>query len=334
MRIPFDDMKRELTRVLIRYGVDESRAERSAELFAAASRDGIASHGLNRFPAFIRAIESGDVDVHAEAAFEEKIGVMERWNGKRGIGNLNAAAAMERAVALAKEHGIGVVGLKNTNHWMRPGNYGLMATEAGCIGILWTNTLPNMPPWGGQDARLGNNPIVFAVPNGENPVLLDIAMSMFAYGKLETYARQGQELPLDGGFDRDQKLTRDAAEIIRTQQILPFGFWKGSGLALMLDLVAAAISGGLTTREIGMFPRETGVSQVFIAIDLDGLPNREAFLSQVKATLADLQTSAPREAGKPPAYPGQRMMALRRENMARGVPAEESLWAEIKAMRA
>ena len=332
MRIPYDEMKRELARVLKKHGIEAGRAERSAALFADASRDGIYSHGLNRFPVFVRAIAAGDVNVHAEASFEETIGVMERWNGNRGIGNLNACAAMERAVALAKEHGIGVVGLKNNNHWMRPGNYGLMAAEAGCIGILWTNTLPLMPPWGGRDARLGNNPIVFAVPNGDEPVLLDIAMSMFAYGKLETYARQGKELPLDGGYDSKQNLTRDASQILHTKQALPMGYWKGSGLALMLDLVAAAVSGGHTTREVGEYPRETAVSQVFIAIDVEGLPNREAYLEQVKATLADLQTSTPREAGKPPTYPGQHMMAVRRENMANGIPVEESIWNKIKAM--
>ena len=171
MRVTYDEMRRELTRVLRKYGLEERRAEVSAKLFADASRDGIYSHGLNRFPNLIRSIRSGDVDVHAEAAFEAKLGMIERWNGNRGVGNLNAFAAMERAIALAKENVIGVVGLSNTNHWMRPGNYGLMAAEAGCIGILWTNTLPNMPPWGAQDPRLGNNPVVCAVPNGEEPML-------------------------------------------------------------------------------------------------------------------------------------------------------------------
>ena len=332
MRVPYDVMKKELSRVLRKHGVEADKAERSAAMFADASRDGIYSHGLNRFPAFIHAIEKGDVDVHAEAAFVEKVGSIERWDGNRGIGNLNAAEAMKRAIVLAREYGIGVVGLKNNNHWMRPGNYGLMAAEAGCIGMLWTNTPPNMPPWGGQDARLGNNPIVIAVPNGDDPVLLDIAMSMFAYGKLETYARQGRELPLDGGFDKNQNLTRDAATILETNQALPFGFWKGSGLALMLDLVAAAISGGLTTREVGEFDSETGVSQVFLVIDVQSLPNRDAYLEQVKATLADLQTSTPREEGKPPTYPGQHMMRVRRENMAQGIPVEEEIWNKVKAM--
>jgi len=325
-------MKREFTRVLLKYGVEPGRAERSAALFADTDRDGVYSHGLNRFPSLIRTIEKGEVDVSALAAFDAKVGIMERWDGHRGIGNLNAADAMNRAIALAREQGIGVVGLKNTNHWMRPGNFGLMAAQEGCIGILWTNTAPNMPPWGGQDVRLGNNPIVIAVPNGDDPVLLDIAMSMFAYGKLETYAREGRELPLDGGFDHNQQPTRDAAEIMKTHQIMPFGYWKGSGLALMLDLVAAAISGGLTTREVGMTPGETGISQVFIAIDINSLPNRDAYMEQVKATLADMQTSTPRQEGKPPTYPGQHMMSVRRQNMAEGIPVVESIWNKVKAM--
>ena len=332
MRVSYDEMKREFTRVLLKCGVEPGRAERSAALFADTDRDGVYSHGLNRFPSLIRTIEKGEVDVSALATFDAKVGVMERWDGHRGIGNLNAADAMNRAITLAREQGIGVVGLKNTNHWMRPGNFGLMAAEANCIGILWTNTAPNMPPWGGQDVRLGNNPIVIAVPNGDEPVLLDIAMSMFAYGKLETYAREGRELPMDGGFDHNQQPTRDAAEIMRTHQIMPFGFWKGSGLALMLDLVAAAISGGLTTREVGMTPGETGISQVFIAIDVNSLPNRDAYMEQVKATLADLQTSTPRQEGKPPTYPGQHMMSVRRQNMAEGIPVVESIWNKVKAM--
>ena len=137
---------------------------------------------------------------------------------------------------------------------------------------------------------------------------------------------------MDGGFDRQQQLTRDPAEILETQQALPFGFWKGSGLALALDLVAVAISGGRTTREVGLLPRETQVSQVFIAMDINRLPNSEVYAAQVKETLQDLQSSTPREPGKPATYPGQHMMRVRRENMERGIPVDEEIWADVKAM--
>ena len=248
MRVPYEEMKQEFLRVLNKYGITGDRAETSATLFVNASRDGIYTHGLNRFPKFIKSIQDGSVDVNAEAEVDMRLGMLERWDGKRGCGNLNAYRCMQRAIELAHEQTIGVVALRNTNHWMRPGNYGLMAIEENCIGILWTNTVPNMPPWGGRDARLGNNPVGFTVPTGdEAPVLLDVAVSMFSYGKLESYARQGKPLPVDGGFNEQQEITKDAGEILKTHQVLPIGYWKGSGISLMLDLIASALSGGRTS---------------------------------------------------------------------------------------
>ena len=332
MRVSYDEMHRVLTRILTARGLEPERASLSAKLFTDASRDGIYSHGLNRFSTFVRAIALGDVDVNAKATLAAGMGAIEQWDGNRGPGNLNAYQCTQRAIVLARTHGVGMVGLRNTNHWMRPGNYGLMAAEAGCIGMLWTNTVPNMPPWGGRDAKLGNNPLVIAIPNGEEPVLLDIAMSMFAYGKLDSYARQGRELPVDGGFNKEQQLTRNAAEIVETQQALPFGFWKGSGLSLALDLMAAAISGGRTAHEVGELPRETEVSQVFIAIDLTKMPNSEAYARQVRETLADLQASTPMDENQPPTYPGQNMMRTRRDNLQNGIPVEAVIWNEVKAM--
>ncbi|MGN0972221.1 MAG: Ldh family oxidoreductase, partial [Aristaeellaceae bacterium] len=127
MRVPYETMKGEFLRVLNKYGITGERAELSATLFVNASRDGIYTHGLNRFPKFIKSIENGSVDVNAEAELVESLGVLERWDGHRGCGNLNAHRCMQRAIDLAHRQTIGVVALRNTNHWMRPGNYGLMA---------------------------------------------------------------------------------------------------------------------------------------------------------------------------------------------------------------
>lgn len=325
-------MKAEFVRVLHKYGITGEKAELSATLYVNASRDGIYTHGLNRFPKFIKSIENGSVDVNAEAEMVESLGMLERWDGHRGPGNLNAHKCMSRAIELAHQNTIGVVALRNTNHWMRPGNYGLMAIDEGCIGILWTNTVPNMPPWGGRDARLGNNPVVFAVPNGDAPVLLDVAMSMFSYGKLESYARQNRELPVVGGLNKDQQMTTNAAEILETHQCLPIGYWKGSGLSLMLDIVASALSGGRTSKEVGELPTETELSQVFIAIDVRNMPDGEAFAARLRDTLEDMQTSTPVDAERPVYYPGQNMMRLRRENMEKGIPVEDSVWEGVKKL--
>src|SRR5690348_13531851 len=156
-RVSYQELQTTLATVLHALGFSEERARLSSRLFADASRDGVASHGLNRFPRFVRGIRNGLVDPQGTPRLVSRFGALERWDGQRGPGNLNAYQSMQRAIELGREHGIGCVALGNTNHWMRGGNYGWQAADAGLIGICWTNTMPNLPPWGATDPRLGNN---------------------------------------------------------------------------------------------------------------------------------------------------------------------------------
>ena len=332
MRIPYDEMVAEFVRVLEKYGIEGDEAVLSAKLFADASADGVHTHGLQRFPKFIASIKSGAVDVSKRAVPVERIGLIERWDGQRGPGNLNAWKCMERAIELAKENGVGIVALRNTNHWMRPGNYGIQAVKNDCIGILWTNTVPNMPAWGGKEAKLGNNPAVFAVPYKDTPVLVDVAMSMFSYGKLEKYKREGVECPVDGGIDKNGNITRDPAAILETHQVLPIGYWKGSGLSLVLDLIASCLAGGTFTRGIGELPYETELSQLFIAFSLSNFPDRARLEDEIGKTLADLDASTPLKEGNSVHYPGEGMKKTREESMRIGVFADDTLWAKVKEL--
>lgn len=332
MRIPYDEMVAEFVRVLEKYGIEGDEAVLSAKLFADASADGVHTHGLQRFPKFIASIKSGAVDVSKRAVPVERIGLIERWDGQRGPGNLNAWKCMERAIELAKENGVGIVALRNTNHWMRPGNYGIQAVNNDCIGILWTNTVPNMPAWGGKEAKLGNNPAVFAVPYKDTPVLVDVAMSMFSYGKLEKYKREGVECPVDGGIDKNGNITRDPAAILETHQVLPIGYWKGSGLSLVLDLIASCLAGGTFTRGIGELPYETELSQLFIAFSLSNFPDRARLEDEIGKTLADLDASTPVKEGNSVHYPGEGMKKTREESMRIGVFADDTLWTKVKEL--
>ncbi|MDY5932081.1 MAG: Ldh family oxidoreductase, partial [Candidatus Ornithospirochaeta sp.] len=119
MRIPYDEMVSVFVEKLEKYGIKGDDAQLSARLFADASRDGIHTHGLQRFPKFIDSIKKGAVDVDKRAVYRESLGIIERWDGQRGPGNLNAWICNKRAIELAKEYGVGVVALSNTNHWMR-----------------------------------------------------------------------------------------------------------------------------------------------------------------------------------------------------------------------
>ncbi|MGN9172117.1 3-dehydro-L-gulonate 2-dehydrogenase [Lachnospiraceae bacterium HCP1S3_A8] len=332
MRVSYDTMYQEFVRVLLKRGFTKEKAELSAKLYADASRDGVYTHGLNRFPKFMTSIDKGCVNIQAEPVLKESFGFFERYDGQQGPGNLNAYACMKRTIELAKKHTMGCVALSNTNHWMRPGNYGLMAVEENCIGILWTNTVPNMPPWGGREARLGNNPVVLAIPHGDTPVLVDVAMSMFSYGKLESYARSGKELPVDGGYNKEQEITKNAAEILETHQCIPIGYWKGSGLSLALDLIAATLAGGRTSRMVGELPVETELSQVFMAISLDAFADKETLMKHIDETLRDMKTSLPVSEDHLVYYPGENMMRVRKENMELGIPVDEGIWQKVLDM--
>jgi len=140
LRVEFHQSVRTLTAVLTGLGFGPDRAGHCARLFVEASCDGIYSHGLHRFPRFVRTIRNGTVDVHASPELVGSYGALERWNGNRGPGNLNAHYAMARAVTLAQEQGVGCVALANTNHWMRGGTYGWLAANAGAIE-MWKQRL-------------------------------------------------------------------------------------------------------------------------------------------------------------------------------------------------
>jgi 3-dehydro-L-gulonate 2-dehydrogenase len=328
LRIPFDELASTLGGILVRIGFEPHRAEQCARLFAEATRDGIYSHGVERFPRFLDTIRIGSVDINATPARVQQCGALERWNGRRGPGNLNAWVAMARAIEISGEHGVGCVALANTNHWMRGGAYGWQAADAGVIGLCWTNTLANLPPWGASVPALGNNPLIIAVPRPAGHVVLDMAMSQFSYGALATYQQKGQLLPVDGGFDAEGHLTRDPAAIEASQRPLPIGYWKGSGLAMMLDLVAALLSGGLATHQIPIDPvRETGLSQVFIAVNLAQLQSAEE-----SARTADAIVDSVLASGASVRYPGQQVLKIRAENLAVGLPVREELWNDLRRL--
>lgn len=327
MRVPFQTLQQEFKRVLLQLSFDEQMADTCATIFASNSRDGIYSHGLNRFPVFVQHVKNGLVVPDAVPILLEHTGAIERWDGQLAPGMFNAAHAMDRAIALAKSNGIGCVAIKNTNHWMRGGTYGWQAAEAGCIGICFTNATAGMPAWGGKDVVLGNNPLVIAVPRAEGHVVLDMAMSQFSYGKMQEYELKGEQLPFPGGYDEQGNLSTDPAQIRKSKLALPIGFWKGSGLSLILDLLVVALSGGRSTQKISEGAYETGVSQCFICLHQ---PDMHAAL--IEEILQFTKNSHPGKPGDIVTYPGERTLKTRLDNEKNGIPVNEEIWLQLKSM--
>jgi len=328
MIIPFETLKAEFNRVLLSLNFSETKADQCAQIFAENSRDGVHSHGLNRFPTFVQYVKDGYVIPDAEPVKEGGFGSLEQWNGNLGPGMLNARFCMDRAIGLAKDNGIGCVAIKNTNHWMRGGTYGWQAAEAGMISISFTNTIANMPPWGGIDPRLGNNPLIIAVPCKDGHVVLDMAISQYSFGKLNLYKSKNEQLPLPGGYDSAGNLSTDPAAIIESQRPLPIGFWKGSGLSLVLDLLATVLSQGRSTAEITQAGPESGVSQVFIAIKPMG-DQTEKLIGEI---ITYSKSSRPEKEGGSIYYPGENTLRTREKSLKEGVWVDQKIWEKVKAL--
>ena len=243
IQVPYQQMYDTFLQALLKHGFTPEKAATCASIFAINSAEGIYTHGVNRFPRFISYIRSGYIKVARGPSRIGGFGAIEQWNGNLGPGPLNAIDASDHAMALASAHGIGCIALSNTNHWMRGGYYGWHTARKGYIFIGWTNTLANMPAWGAVDSKLGNNPLVIAVPYNDEAIVLDTAMSQYSYGALDQYHSKDEQLPVPGGYDEAGNLTKDAGMILASRRVLPIGYWKGAGMSLLLDILATILSG-------------------------------------------------------------------------------------------
>ncbi len=332
MKVSYEELKAEFKRVLLSRNVREEIAEQCATVFADTTETGGYSHGVNRFPRFIQQLENGDIDPEAEPTKILSLGAIEQWDAHQAIGNLTAKKMMDRAIELASQNGVGIVALRNANHWMRGGSYGWQAAEKGYIGICWTNALAVMPPWGAKECRIGTNPLIIAVPT--NPItMVDMSCSMYSYGMLEVHRLQGRQTFVDAGFDDEGNPTRDPATVEKNRRLMPMGFWKGSGLSIVLDMIATLLSNGLSTAAVTEDKDdEYCVSQVFIAIEVDRLIDGKTKDEKLARIMDYVKTAERADPNVEIRLPGHEFTAILAENKANGIPVDDTVWAKLKSL--
>lgn len=333
-KVSFNEMKSTVKQAFLNVGLSEKQADICAQIHTETSCDGIFSHGLNRVARFVDYVNKGWVDIQAKPELIKSLASMEIYDGCRGIGITNALFATERAMALAKENGVGIVGMRNTTHWMRGGTYGWKAAQQGYAAMCWTNTESCMPAWGAKNTRLGNNPFVMAVPMEEGAMVLDMAMSQYAYGKLQVTRLKGEKLPFPGGYDKEGNLTDEPGPIEESMRILPTGYWKGSGMAILLDAMAAFLTAGSPTNEIDKVEQGscTGASQVYMVFDPAHFGGAEWSETMAKSVADYVKTSTPAEGCHEVFYPGEMEMRNRANFMRAGIPVDDGVWAEVQQL--
>lgn len=333
MRIPYDEMKRVMEERLVKLGVEEELASRCAANLTNASLDGVSSHGLNRFTRLVAMIHKGVIKPGNRAECVASIGSLEIWDGNLGLGNINAEDCMDRAIELAKANGIGCVALRHTNHWMRGGAYGIQAAKAGCVGICWTTTMPNMPAWGAKNKCIGNNPLILCIPYQDNYVLVDAAMAQFSLGAVDNAILAGKTLSVPGGYNSNGELTSDPNELAESGRLLPIGYWKGSSLSMLLDMIASGLSGGMPICEIGKqgtdATDEYNLNQIFIAIKVNDQAGAD---QRIEDIIENVITAEPAEGVEAIRYPSQRAKRVHDENLKLGIPVNDEIWDQVLAI--
>lgn len=332
LRVAYSKLKDEIERVLLKFGVDPEKASLLAQIYSENSLSGVPSHGLNIFVNTADRIRTGKIDPHAEPECLGSLGGYERWDGHLGLGPYNAHRCAERSVQLARQHGIGCVALRNTNHWGRAGKYSEWIAQQGMIGICATNGTSCMATWGGVTPRIGNNPVSIAVPRDKGIVAVDMAFSQFSNGQLNNYRMAGKELPVNGGYDSEGRPTKDPQEILLSKRHMPIGFWKGAAFAVLTDLTVALASQGITTKQMDEIGFDMAQSQIYIAIHFAALGDREESRRMCDETVDYILNTPVQTGADGVRYPGQALQKARRENSENGVPVNEEMWRRLLDM--
>jgi (2R)-3-sulfolactate dehydrogenase (NADP+) len=328
--ISVSDLERLMRSALARAGATPAMAEATARALAAAEMDGIASHGASRIPQYCGHLANGRATGAAVPLIARDAKAACLIDAKQGLAFEACALAAREAVRRAREYGVSFVSVANSNHFGVAAFHLEPIAAAGLVGLAFGNSPAAMPAWGGKRALFGTNPVAAAFPRRDAPPLvIDLSLSAVARGKIMVAARDGKPIPEGWAIDKDGKPTTDARAALEGS-MLPAGGVKGAMLALMVELLACALSGSAYGFESDSFFTQEGkptrIGQGFLAIDPGALAGNDVFFERVETLIAAMTE----EPGL--RLPGERRRDNRERSAREGVAVPAELLAKIRAL--
>ena len=320
-------------------GVPAADAAKAAELMARSDISGADGHGVFRLPQYIRRIKAGGLNTRPDIKVIRRAKATALIDGDNGLGALVVARAVEEAIALARENGVGWAGTRNGNHAGAAAVYAAMPVEHDMIGLYFAvGNANHLPPWGGIDMLLSTNPIAIAVPAlDEPPLVLDMATTVAAYGKVKVAAQQGKTMPEGWMIDRQGRPLTDPNRA-DDGFLLPIGGYKGAAMSLMFGLLAGTLNGAANGEDVVDFNHDdvtpTNTGQAICVLDIKAFAEPVQFKRQVDAVIRQLHGSDLLPGFENIRLPGEdraRRIAERRET---GIPIPPELGAALDRMAA
>jgi ureidoglycolate dehydrogenase (NAD+) len=317
-------------------GLTAADAHLVAETLVAANLRGVDSHGIVRLPHYATRLRNGSVKPRPDISVRRTGASTAMVEGDAGMGQLVAARAMQEAIALARDSGVGAVGARNSSHCGACAYFVELAMKEGMIGVALTHTDPIMVPPGMKRIFLGSNPIAFGAPGGSGPpVLVDMSTTHAAWGKVIVARQEGKPIPPDWGVDAEGKPSTDPARVVG---LAPTGAHKGYALALMVEVLCALLTGvpfGLhVTQMYGELDKPRNLGHFMLALDVARFTDATAFRSQIDLFLQEIRAQEPADPARPPLAPGDPERLTARERARHGIPLGQEVLAELNALAA
>jgi LDH2 family malate/lactate/ureidoglycolate dehydrogenase len=316
--------------ILKAIGVSESKARLVATSLVAANLRGVDSHGLQLLPFYVAQLESGDASKTADGRVVSEIGPCLVYDAENGIGQAVAETCCAHGIRIAGQLGMSMVVARESNHFGAAAFWARKYADAGLIGIVMCNASPIVPPWQGRQPRLGTNPICMAVPGGR--WLLDMATTTVAAGKIYKAMVNGHEsIPAGWAMDAEGAPTTSVATALKGL-ISPLGGYKGSGLAMLVEILCAVLGGGAMTTELGgirVRGRNMRASQMFLGIDVSRFLPLEEFTARMERLVEEIKSTPPAKDYEEVLVAGEPEWRTERERRTAGIPLEQGTWKSL-----
>lgn len=317
-------LRRLCSGLLRRMKIPPKDADLIAESLVQANLRGVDSHGVARMAIYMERLSKALVNSRPRIITLQETPAMALLDGDNGSGQVVAMTAMELAMAKAKESGVALVGIRNSTHFGAAAFFSMKALEKGMIGIVLANSYATVAPWGSRSRYFGTNPLSVTVPAGrELPVVLDMATSVAAWGKIILAAQKGEPIPPGWAIDSDGEVTNDAAKALQGA-LIPFGGPKGSGISLIIDVLVGILTGANYGPSVGdlyqNLDRPQNVGQMMGAVDIGRFGDINEFKNRMDRMIREIKSLPTAKGVSEILLPGEIEIRNQRRREKEGIP--------------
>lgn len=335
--VPFDVLSAFIARAFVAVGISDDDSKKIARLMASADLQGSDGHGVIRLPQYVKRILAGGINKHPKIEAHSTAQAVAVVDGDNGMGHLVVSKAVDLAIEKARTQGVAWVGTRNSNHAGPASLYATMPVKHDMIGLYFAvGNANHLPPWGGMDMLLSTNPISAGIPAGkENPIVLDMATTVAAYGKVKAKAKAGQMMPEGWMIDRQGQPLLDPK---RSEEgfLLPIGGYKGYGLALIVGILAGTLQGAAMGKDVIDFNKDhvtpTNTGQAILVLNLAAFGGSELFKGAIDTLIRDIKGSQRLPNVERIWLPGEQSHARRMDYAEHGIPIAAGVVKELASL--